>query len=437
MQSQNAQLIEQLTESNNKLQSQIAPLIENNKALESSNRQLRESFKTLELINSEFQESLNELTKDYERLKGHYTNLEKRNSRLREKYWNDVQSKLEELPGIKKENELFKKYIAWYRDTYETRSILGVLKTKLESKFKKKSDSASTENPSSKTASENNSINPIGKSRYAGRLNVRYKADTSHLSKACIFSSFSFSGEVEEYVFYYLDELKKAGFSTVFVSTSILPKRSVQRLSQYVCLIIERDNICPDFGSWKAGLSLLDWDKLDAVVLTNDSVFGPLFNLDDIILSMNDGYDVWGISDNYEGLHFSWNPSRTDHHLQSYCCSSVSGASGPRAPPTGRPRRSRRRSSGWAVGHPDLDSSRRRSRRPVRHSLSSAGTTRRSRWPRPTPRKASSSTMSSSSAWRPAASRAPGRSARRTIPSARTRRSAASPTSRGHALAAR
>ena len=101
LQSQNAQLIEQLTESNNKLQSQIAPLIENNKALESSKiMTVRESFKTLELINTQFQESHNELTKDYERLKGHYTNLEKRNSRLQEKYWNDVQSKLEELPGI-------------------------------------------------------------------------------------------------------------------------------------------------------------------------------------------------------------------------------------------------------------------------------------------------------------------------------------------------
>jgi rhamnosyltransferase len=225
---------------------------------------------------------------------------------------------LKELPAIKKENEFFKKAIGWYKDTYETRSILGVLKTKLESKFKKKNDSASTQNPSAKTASESNSINAIGKSRYPGRLNLRHKSDTSHVSKACIFSSFSFSGEVDEYVFYYLDELKKAGFSTVFVSTSILPKRSVQRLSQYACLIIERDNICPDFGSWKAGLSLLDWDKLDAVILTNDSVFGPLFNLDDIILSMKDGYDVWGMSDNYEGLHFSWNPPSKDHHLQSY-----------------------------------------------------------------------------------------------------------------------
>jgi len=318
VQSEIAQLIEQLTESNNKLQLQIAPLIENNKTLESSNRQLRESFKTLELINSDLQESFNDLTKDYERLRGHYTNLEARNRRLQEKYLNDVQSKLEELPGIKKENELLKKYIGWYRDTYETRSILGVIKTKLESKLKKKNDSSSGENPSSETSTENNSITAIGKSHYSGALKVRYKADTSHVSKACIFSSFSFSGEVEEYVYYYLDELKKAGFSTVFVSTSTLPQASVKCLSQYVCLIIERENICPDFGSWKAGLSLLDWEKLDAVLLTNDSVFGPLFNLGDIILSMKDEYDVWGMSDNYEGLHFSWNPSETNHHLQSY-----------------------------------------------------------------------------------------------------------------------
>jgi lipopolysaccharide biosynthesis protein len=33
---------------------------------------------------------------------------------------------------------------------------------------------------------------------------------------------------------------------------------------------------------------------------------------------MKDEYDVWGMSDNYEGLHFSWNPSETNHHLQSY-----------------------------------------------------------------------------------------------------------------------
>jgi len=305
----------QLLETNNALQSQIAELIERARTLElsyaeltKSNNNALELTKTLELINNELVESNNELTKDYKRLKEHYTNLETRSSRLQEQYMKEVQSALEELPGLKEEKSVLKKSIAWYQATYETRSILGVLKTKLESKFKMTDNASAGKDLSSKTAPGNNSMTAIGKSPYAGKLNIKYKADTSHVSKACIFSSFSFSGEVEEYIFYYLDELKKAGFSILFVSTSILPKASVQRLSQYACLIIERENICPDFGSWKAGLSLLDWEKLDAVLLTNDSIFGPLFNLDDIILSMKDGYDVWGMSDNYE----------RGHHLQSY-----------------------------------------------------------------------------------------------------------------------
>jgi lipopolysaccharide biosynthesis protein len=359
LQSQNAQLIEknmglelsntQLTESNNTLQLDNAQLVENKDALELSNRQFQENFNTLELINRELHESHKELIKDYERLKGHYTDLEARNSRLQEKCRKDsidfsgkikelesLTQTVKEMSTIKKENELFKKYIAWYRDTYETRSMLGVLKEKIKSKFKKENVSpTSGEDSASKTFFDKNPIDgrnvmpseenasglgdsaPVsevqrlggtGKSPYFGKLSIRYQVDISNLSKVCIFSSFSFSGQVEEYVFYYLDELKKAGFSILFVSTSTLPESCVHRLSQYTCLIVERENICPDFGSWKAGLSMLNWEKLDAVLLTNDSVFGPLFNLDDIIVSMKDRYDVWGMSENYE----------TDHHLQSY-----------------------------------------------------------------------------------------------------------------------
>ena len=353
LQSQNAQLVEshkilelsntQLTESHNTLQSQNAQLIENNKALELSNSQFRENLKTLELINTQLQAN-------YERLKGHYANLESTNNRLQEKYQKesvDFSGKIkeleslhaktfEELSTIKKENEVIKKHITWYRDTYETRSIFGILKEKIKSKLKKKNVSATAPgDSSSKTFSDNNPIHGsnamtmeenasgfgdltpaielqrldgIGKSSYPGTINIRYQEDASNLSKVCVFSSYSFSGKVEEYVFYYLDELKKAGFSILFVSTSTLPESCVNRLSQYACLIIERENRCPDFGSWKAGLSMLNWEKLDAVLFTNDSVFGPLFNLDSIIRSMKGRYDVWGMSDNYE----------IDYHLQSY-----------------------------------------------------------------------------------------------------------------------
>jgi len=85
LQSHNAQLVEgrktlelsntQLTESNNTLQSHNVQLIENKKALELSNSQFREDLKTLELMNTQLQTN-------YERLKGHYANLESTNNRL-------------------------------------------------------------------------------------------------------------------------------------------------------------------------------------------------------------------------------------------------------------------------------------------------------------------------------------------------------------------
>lgn len=138
---------------------------------------------------------------------------------------------------------------------------------------------------------------------------VRYRNEPELLSDVCLFSSYSFSGVVEEYVYFYLHELQAAGFSIVFISTSPLQEPCISRLSQYAFMIIQRENKCPDFGSWKAGLSLLDWGrKLNAVLLVNDSVFGPLFNIVDIISSMKEKYDVWGMTESYE----------IDYHLQSY-----------------------------------------------------------------------------------------------------------------------
>ncbi|MGC4035406.1 MAG: rhamnan synthesis F family protein [Chitinophagaceae bacterium] len=138
---------------------------------------------------------------------------------------------------------------------------------------------------------------------------IKYKRESLVLSDVCLFSSYSFSGKVEEYVYYYLNELQKAGLSIVFVSTSMLTDQCTERLKQYSEIIIERENRCPDFGSWKIALSVLDWgEKLNSVLLANDSVFGPFFELGPIISSMQERYDMWGMTDSYE----------IDYHLQSY-----------------------------------------------------------------------------------------------------------------------
>ena len=140
-------------------------------------------------------------------------------------------------------------------------------------------------------------------------FDIKFQSEISEKKKLCIFSSFSFDGQIEEYVFYYLDHLKKANFSIVFVSTSNITKDCTKRLSTYAFLILERENKCPDFGSWKLGLSLLNWgSEFESVLLTNDSIFGPLQSLSTIISSMNDRYDIWGLTGSYE----------IDYHLQSY-----------------------------------------------------------------------------------------------------------------------
>jgi len=140
-------------------------------------------------------------------------------------------------------------------------------------------------------------------------MKVRYSNNPAVITDVCLFSSFSFAGIVEEYVYFYLNELQRSGFSIMFISTSELTPGCVERLSRFCFMIIERENKCPDFGSWQLGLSLLDWGKgLDAVLLVNDSVFGPFHDLGPIITTMKAKYDVWGMTKNLE----------QELHIQSY-----------------------------------------------------------------------------------------------------------------------
>src|SRR5438045_8800342 len=44
------------------------------------------------------------------------------------------------------------------------------------------------------------------------------------------------------------------------------------------------------------------------VLMANDSVFGPLYDLGPIISTMNKRFDIWGMTDSYE----------INYHLQSY-----------------------------------------------------------------------------------------------------------------------
>jgi hypothetical protein len=127
----------------------------------------------------------------------------------------------------------------------------------------------------------------------------------------CLFASHTFSPLLPEYVYYYLNEIKKAGLSLIFISSSEISDIDKERLSLLAELIVEKENKGTDFGAWCAVLRYLDYGKaFKTLYLCNDSVFGPLIPLVDIhkkFLSIEE--EVLGITDSHQGVGY---------HIQSY-----------------------------------------------------------------------------------------------------------------------
>lgn len=126
----------------------------------------------------------------------------------------------------------------------------------------------------------------------------------------CVYSHFDKSSSVQQYVFDALESLKKTGFNILFVSTSpSINEDSLCTLRQHTSIVALRENTGYDFGSYKMGIQHLytSQTSLSQLVLTNDSVFGPLFDLTGIV-ERSTKYDLYGMTDSFDRLY----------HLQSY-----------------------------------------------------------------------------------------------------------------------
>jgi abequosyltransferase len=143
------------------------------------------------------------------------------------------------------------------------------------------------------------------------RVSVGGRISPDHGRPVCIFSSYDDEDIVREIVYYYLQQLKMAGFDTVFVSTSsVLSELDLKKLTDLCIRIISRENKGYDFYSWKVGLEHYpQYCEHAGLLLANDSVYGPFFDFGDIIekLQCNQA-DIIGLTDNYQ-----YYP-----HLQSY-----------------------------------------------------------------------------------------------------------------------
>jgi lipopolysaccharide biosynthesis protein len=118
-----------------------------------------------------------------------------------------------------------------------------------------------------------------------------------------LFAHFDLQGIVDPYVANYLKALHGLGATIVFVSGSpTLTPESVAPIRPFCAGIYTRRTLSLDFGSWHLAWCILrqrGWslDQFDRFVIANDSVFGPLFPLDEMWSSFH-GADMYGAIEN-------------------------------------------------------------------------------------------------------------------------------------------
>jgi lipopolysaccharide biosynthesis protein len=120
-----------------------------------------------------------------------------------------------------------------------------------------------------------------------------------------LFAHFDAQGVVDPYVVYYLRALHGLGATIIFVSGSpTLTPESVAPLRSLCAGIYTRRTLSLDFGSWHLAWSIVrhrGWslDEFDRFVIANDSVFGPLFPIEEMWDSFHDA-DMYGAIESAE-----------------------------------------------------------------------------------------------------------------------------------------
>ena len=131
-----------------------------------------------------------------------------------------------------------------------------------------------------------------------------------------VFNHFEADGSVPAHVLWHLAQWRAAGFALVFITTSAqLQPESLARLQSLCWLVLRRRNVGMDIGGWPTAVQAIEQAAgqplaaFGRLLLTNDSVFGPLQPIGAWMPPMAArGLDLWGITDSQE----------RGHHLQSY-----------------------------------------------------------------------------------------------------------------------
>ena len=129
-----------------------------------------------------------------------------------------------------------------------------------------------------------------------------------------IFAAFNRGKQIDDYVIYYLNGLKKIADKIIYVADNNPSEAYEQQLKGLADIAIFEKHGEYDFGSWKRGFAAAvqnNWlDDADQLVLCNDSCYAPAFPFAEMFAAMEQKHvDFWGITKNCTGII---------EHIQSY-----------------------------------------------------------------------------------------------------------------------
>ena len=129
------------------------------------------------------------------------------------------------------------------------------------------------------------------------------------MKTACVFAHFDPQDKVDDYVLYYLRELKRVADSIQFVTTSELCAAERRKVEELGVNFMQRKNEGYDFYSFKLGIEAIGVSRFDQLIVCNDSVYGPLSDLATVLAEMRSrNAKFWGLTNSHD----------YQHHLQSY-----------------------------------------------------------------------------------------------------------------------